>query len=173
SAPPLARVAPLASAPSRPSAIVEAIVAAILIDRSLGAIVFPPAPPSLTPSVNFALGGSFTSETPAQQAEPNAQAAQQLVTATPSGAFIPISPATVGGTGAPLVNAPTIKVDAADTGGANGQVIASVVSGESNSKSVVPGLLSETTTPANRVNAGNEPPLAQQPSQMNEESLLD
>ncbi len=113
----------------------------------------------------------------------SAQAISSAVTATASGAFIPPSPPAVPGTGAPLLSTPTVKVDAADTGGANGQVVASgsAIAAEGASggggggssgggKSIVPGLAKEA--PAARP-AVSEPPLAQQPSQMNEEAFLD
>jgi hypothetical protein len=106
-------------------------------------------------------------------ANSSAQALANIVTATPSGAFIPMGPLVVAGTGAPLASAPTIKVDAADTGGANGQVIAfGPPGGPVGERAVLPGLLSEVRNPqANAARA--DPPLAQQPSTMNEEPFLD
>jgi len=112
---------------------------------------------------------------------PSAQSLVNIVTATLPGAFIPPGAPFVIGTGAPLASAPTIKVDAADTGGANGQVIAigssGVVGGPggpggSGDRSVLPGLLSENRSPRGGPVAA-DPPLAQQPSTMNEEPFLD
>ncbi|MFY7959391.1 MAG: hypothetical protein ACOVVK_04865, partial [Elsteraceae bacterium] len=76
-----------------------------------------------------------------------------------------------GTTGAPLAAARTIKIDAADTGGANGQVIA--FGGGGATQVVLPGLLSVSQLRPPRYNPDDEVPLAQQPSQMNEEPLLD
>ena len=107
-----------------------------------------------------------------QAAQPSAQLYQQIVTATPSGAFIPLSPPSVASTGAPLISTQTIKVDAADTGGANGQVIAGVINSENN-KPVLPGLLSETTGGARATGPTGEPSLSQLPSEINSEPFLD
>jgi hypothetical protein len=132
----------------------------------------------LPPSPNFGL--AFVAPQPvaqpsATQGGPasSAQALANIVTATPAGAFIPVGPPVVMGTGAPLASAPTIKVDAADTGGANGQVIAfGPPGGPVGERPLLPGLLSEVRNPqANAARA--DPPLAQQPPTINEEPLLD
>jgi len=109
--------------------------------------------------------------------ESAAQRQINVVNATPIGALIPRSPSAVQATGAPLASARTIKLDPADTGGANGQVIArtdSIAGGVANQASgttaIVPGLLVQAPRPAS---ARAEPPLAQQPSTLNEESFLD
>ncbi len=135
-------------------------------DVTIGKILMPPIvvpPPPLPPPP------------PPPPAPPIVSAANSLriVSNTVSGALIPPGPPIVAGTNTPLASTPTIKVDAIDTGGANGQVIAaSGGPGGGGNKPVVPGLVSEgrAAGPAARV---AEPPLAQQPSQMNEEPFLD
>jgi hypothetical protein len=97
----------------------------------------------------------------------------RTVSNTPAGAFIPLSPPSVQGTGAPLAAGQTIKVDPADAGGANGQVIAGGGGSGGGSTTIVPGLLTERRGGPARGGGGTEPPLAQQPSQMNEEPMLD
>ena len=89
----------------------------------------------------------------------------------PSGALIPIGLSAVPGSGARLANTQTIKVDGADSGGIGGQVIAGATA-QGGSEPIVPGLISQSqTVGANLPRV--EPPLAQQPSTLNEESLLD
>jgi hypothetical protein len=103
----------------------------------------------------------------------SAQSVRDTVTNTPSGMLIPVSSPIVAGTGAPLIATPTVKVDAADTGGANGQVVASSVVAEGRGgRVIVSGLVSEGGSAA-RTAPAEPPPLAQQPSTMNEEPLLD
>jgi hypothetical protein len=114
--------------------------------------------------------------------EYTAQRQISAVNATSVGALIPPTPSVVSATGAPLASASTIKVDPADAGGANGQVIArgggeGAVSGvigaasqSSGSTTIVPGLVVQAPRAApSRV----EPPLAEQPSTINEEAFLD
>ena len=127
----------------------------------------------IIPRVNFDLAPTTpVAATSSQPGSVNAADAFRSVSNTPSGAFIPMSPPSVQGTGAPLASAQTIKVDPADAGGANGQVIAGGGSG-GGSTTIVPGLLTERRAGAARGLGGTEPPLAQQPSQMNEEPMLD
>ena len=90
---------------------------------------------------------------------------------TASGALIPMSAPTVGSTGASLASSQTIKVDGADTGGVGGQVIA--VGGNGGSSIVFPGLVIQTGGPQRNAAQQVEPPLAQQPSALNEEYFLD
>ncbi len=90
---------------------------------------------------------------------------------TASGALIPMSAPTVGSTGASLASSQTIKVDGADTGGVGGQVIA--VEGNGGSRTVFPGLVIQTGGPQRNAAQQVEPPLAQQPSTLNEEYFLD
>lgn len=102
---------------------------------------------------------------------PNAAAASAAVTSTLSGAWVPLQPASVGPTGAPLAAARTIKVDAADTGGANGQVIA--FGGVGGTQVLLPGLLSLSMLRPPKYILDDEVPPDQLPPQMNEEPLLD
>jgi hypothetical protein len=178
-------VASLATVPAQPNQAVIAIISnpetggsilnqiqAPAVKFDLAPLIFaqtPPPPPPNQPGVN-----------------PSAQSMAAIVTATPPGAFIPQGPPTVFGTGATLASAPTIKVDVADSGGGNGQVIAFGVSpeiggtggpgagggGGVGGSSLLPGLLRDNRGRGRRVDRV-EPPLAQQPSQMNEEPFLD
>jgi hypothetical protein len=70
-----------------------------------------------------------------------------------------------------LASSQTIKVDGADTGGVGGQVIA--VEGNGGSRTVFPGLVIQTGGPQRNAAQQVEPPLAQQPSTLNEEYFLD
>ncbi len=118
--------------------------------------------------------GGPSASSPANGASARSIAA--AVTATASGALAPPTPPSVGATGAPLISSRTIKVDAADTGGANGQVVAARGGGPAANAmtSIVPGLVSSSATRADsRAGPEREPPLDQQPSQMNEEAFLD
>jgi hypothetical protein len=75
----------------------------------------------------------------------------------------------VAGTRTPLISTPTIKVDPGDTGGSNGQVVASSIT--SSRTPVLPGLLdveNRSQRPVSRA-----APLAQQPSVVNEEEFMD
>jgi hypothetical protein len=67
-----------------------------------------------------------------------------------------------------LAAAPTIKLDAADAGGASGQVIA--LTGSSSTRTIMPGLLSISGRQFGRE---EEPFFDQFPPQINEELLLD
>ena len=132
----------------------------------------------LNPPVNFNLGfaGAGTQATLNNTASsgvlsPNAAAASAAVTSTLSGAWVPLQPASVGPTGAPLAAARTIKVDAADTGGANGQVIA--FGGVGGTQVLLPGLLSLSMLRPPKYILDDEVPPDQLPPQMNEEPLLD
>jgi hypothetical protein len=182
-APTVASVATIATVPTLASvatvpttSFVQTVIA--LLNASVPGGVTTILNQVLPPSPNFGL--AFVAPQPvaqpsATQGGPasSAQALANIVTATPAGAFIPVGPPVVMGTGAPLASAPTIKVDAADTGGANGQVIAfGPPGGPVGERPLLPGLLSEVRSP--RVNAARvDPPLAQQPPTINEEPLLD
>jgi hypothetical protein len=127
----------------------------------------------LTPVLDFAfanavLTGGAAKDAPSSPA--SAAQAHALVANTPTGALIPPIAPFVSETGAPMASSPTIKVDAADSGGGfGGQVIAT----SSEGNVVVPGLLTNGGTGRNAGARGTEPPLAQLPSTMNEESMLD
>jgi hypothetical protein len=124
--------------------------------------------------VNFGL--LLTDPAGSRSPQPSGVSAADIfgsVTNAPPGAFIPMTPPSVQGTGAPLASSQTIKVDPIDAGGANGQVIAVAVGGGGGSTVILPGLLTERRIGAARNGIGSEPPLAQQPSQMNEEPMLD
>jgi len=84
-----------------------------------------------------------------------------------------------------LLSAPTVKVDPADTGGASGQVVSTAFgvggvavggagsgTGASSKESALPGLLSFENAPR-KAGRRAEPPLAEQPSQINDEAFLD
>ena len=101
----------------------------------------------------------------------NAATVAAIVAATPAGALIPQLPSSVPGTGASLLSTPTVKVDAADSGGVSGQVIATIGGGSSSRGSALPGLLSYGDAPAKPER--KEPRLADQPSQINDEAFLD
>jgi len=110
--------------------------------------------------------GSSTSQ------NPSADSVRNTVTSTPSGALIPPSAPSVSGTGAPLISTPTVKVDAADTGGANGQVVASTAaSGGGGTKTIVPGVVSEGRAAPRGATSVEVP--RDQPPTINEEALLD
>jgi fibronectin-binding autotransporter adhesin len=98
----------------------------------------------------------------------NAAEYSRVVSQTPSGSLIPRGASQIGETGAVLVNTQTIKVDASDTGGAGGQVIAFA----SRPTALIPGLLFQSSTNQTRP-LGDEPPLSDQPSTLNEEMLMD
>jgi len=132
----------------------------------------------LMPPVSFNIGlaaagtqATLNNSATAGALSPNAAAASAAVTSTVSGALVPLQPASVGTNGAPLAATRTIKVDAADTGGSSGQVIA--FGGGGATRVVLPGLLSLSALRPPRYNPDDEVPLDQQPSQMNEEPLLD
>jgi hypothetical protein len=174
--PTLVSVASTASTPSAPAGPFQPLsaeVTEVLTQNSGGVLA-----QILTPPVNFGLGfaASGTQATMSGAAtsgalSPNAAAAAASVTSTVSGGLIPLQPASVGPNGAPLAATRTIKVDAADTGGSNGQVIA--FSGGGSTQVLLPGLLSLSALRPPRYNPDDEVPLAQQPSQINEEWLLD
>ena len=162
-----------ATVPAAPSQPLSSAVELVFAQNSGGVLA-----QILTPPVNFSLGfdlvgaqANFTNSATSGALPPNAAAASAAVTSTLSGALVPLQPASVGTTGAPLAAARTIKIDAADTGGANGQVIA--FGGGGATQVVLPGLLSVSQLRPPRYNPDDEVPLAQQPSQMNEEPLLD
>ena len=81
---------------------------------------------------------------------------------------MPLQPNSVAGTGTSLAAAPTIKLDAADAGGASGQVIA--LTGSPSTRTIMPGLLSVS---GRRFGREDEPFFDQFPPQINEELLLD
>jgi hypothetical protein len=132
------------------------------VANQLAAIAASQAGASNSESDQPGLGGTIT-----------ARMLRDAVTKAASGSVIPPGPSTLSATGAPLLSAPTVKVDAADTGGANGQVIAGSAAAlaSGGSRTIMSGLLTEK--PAKRQAQNQEPDLGQQPSQMNEESLLD
>ncbi|MFY7962562.1 MAG: hypothetical protein ACOVVK_20970, partial [Elsteraceae bacterium] len=70
-----------------------------------------------------------------------------------------------------LASSQTVKVDAADTGGPAGQVIA--VGSADPGRTVFPGLVLQLGPQTRRSDQQVEPPLAQQPSTLNEEYFLD
>ena len=177
-------VASLATVPAQPN---QAVIAIISNPETGGSILNQ----IQAPAVKFDLAPLIFAQTPPPPpnqpgVNPSAQSMAAIVTATPPGAFIPQGPPTVFGTGATLASAPTIKVDVADSGGGNGQVIAFGVSpeiggtggpgagggGGVGGSSLLPGLLRDNRGSGRRVDRV-EPPLAQQPSQMNEEPFLD
>ncbi|MFY7959496.1 MAG: beta strand repeat-containing protein [Elsteraceae bacterium] len=138
---------------------------------------------SVQPQTQSAGGASGSSGSDTQTAAVTAQRQLSLVNATAVGALIPPSPPVVASTGAPLASASTIKLDPADTGGANGQVIArggadsavgvnvsGAASQAGGSTTLLPGLLVQA--PRNAPPRA-EPPLAEQPSAINEEVFLD
>lgn len=103
----------------------------------------------------------------------NASQLQDLVKNLPSGAMISFMPSAVPGTGAPLTATITIKVDAVDSAGGSGQVIASIgAAAKTTSEPVVPGLVTKIDRPASSA-ARVEPPLAEQASTINDEAFLD
>jgi hypothetical protein len=144
------------------------------ISEEDGRVTLAPQPPSGGPSTGS--GG-----TDGKAGEFSAQRQLSLVAATAVGALIPPSPSVVSATGAPLASSSTIKLDPADTGGASGQVIARSIDGNAGlaagtaigsagTTTVLPGLLVQAPrTPPPR----GEPPLADQPSTINEEVFLD
>lgn len=91
-----------------------------------------------------------------------------IVEGTLPGAFPPVGPANVFGTDAPLAVTPTIRVSAEEDGGSGGQVIATPRDELTTS---LAGFLYRAKTRKDQIDL--EPPLSQQRSTMNEESLLD
>ena len=183
----VASVASSATAPTIPTGASVASIPTISFVQNVINIITNAEPGGVTtiinqvlpPTPNFSLvlstppaGGDSGQRSGAVNS--SAQALANLVTSTPAGAFIPPSAPFVAGTGAPLAVTPTIKVDAADTGGPNGQVIALGQSGGAGGggRAVLPGLLSEFRNPA-AAPGNQEPPPGQLPATMNEEPLLD
>jgi hypothetical protein len=120
----------------------------------------------LVPTLNFNLAPNVTVTQGGLQ-NVSADSVRDRVTSTRSGALIPLSASSVQGSGAPLLSISTVKVDPQDTGGANGQVVSST----SILQIYVPGLLSEGR-PSNR-GSQRRFSLADQPSTMNDEPVLD
>lgn len=111
----------------------------------------------LTPPISFSLAG--------QLLLPNIV---KVVVPVLPGGFMPQQPNRVAGTGSSLAAAPTIKLDAADAGGASGQVIA--LTGSPLTRTIMPGLLSVSGRQFGRE---DEPFFDQFPPQINDELLLD
>ena len=111
----------------------------------------------LTPPISFSLAG--------QLLLPNIVT---VIAPVLPGGFMPLQPNSVAGTGTSLAAAPTIKLDAADAGGASGQVIA--LTGSPSTRTIMPGLLSVS---GRRFGREDEPFFDQFPPQINEELLLD
>ena len=124
----------------------------------------------LIPSVNFSIPLASPFSPVGTQPLTTAAGVALQVANTLSGALVPVFLPIVAETNAILASARTIKVDAADTGGAGGQVIANF--GE-RLGIVIPGLVNEEDHRKYNKNMLKEPPLAQLPSIMNEEYLLD
>lgn len=167
----VASIATVATAPTLPLVATTPILSLIL-SREIPSLLLRILP--VIPPVNFGL--LLNDPAGSRSPQPSGVSAADIfgsVTNAPPGAFIPMTPPSVQGTGAPLASSQTIKVDPIDAGGANGQVIAVAVGGGGGSTVILPGLLIERRIGAARNGIGSEPPLAQQPSQMNEEPMLD
>jgi hypothetical protein len=173
-----ASVASLANAPERPDPqpiIVladlrpSAAASQLSQDPGLLARIVTPLLVFTAPKLELSSGSQIA----ATITEGGLAAAGGLVSATPSGGLIPVLGTAVPGSGAPLASAPTVKVDQADTGGVGGQVIAAFGASGGQSRVILRGLLIDSTVIPGRRREEDEPLLSQQPSQMNEEYLLD
>jgi hypothetical protein len=173
-----ASVASLANAPERPDPqpiIVladlrpSAAASQLSQDPGLLARIVTPLLVFTAPKLELSSGSQIA----ATITEGGLAAAGGLVSATPSGGLIPVLGTAVPGSGAPLASAPTVKVDPADTGGVGGQVIAAFGASGGQSRVILRGLLIDSTVIPGRRREEDEPLLSQQPSQMNEEYLLD
>ena len=113
------------------------------IDRLQATILVPPVRP-ITTAID-----DLSQEQSVASIGLNAAATAASIRSVPSGSLLPRSVDVVPSTGAPLTASPTIKVDAADSGGSNGQVVAGP-SGQSTGTVATPvqGLSIQTTRPA-------------------------
>jgi hypothetical protein len=148
--PTVASLPTISTTPTMPTVVsvpdLPVIVPASVVDdvsRLQATILIPPVRPISTTI------DDLSQEQSAVRTGLNAAATAASIRSTPSGALLPRSVDIVISTGAPLTASPTIKVDAADSGGSNGQVVAG--SSGQNVGTVgtpVQGLTIQTTRPA-------------------------
>ncbi len=145
-----------------PLAVVIARVAA-----QLSAAVSTPSGGGLAAILATAAGGG-AKDASDEAATPAASAAgrRNAMSRTASGGLVPPGPASVAETGAALASAPTVKVDAEDTGGEGGQAV--TAAGKA-AKPASPGAFSQAPATASASQIRREPPLAQMPSEIDVE----
>lgn len=176
-----AAVAPVILVTTRPVSTVERIIApvlpqllAVLSGSGLAPLLSPDQVRQFDQAVAaLAVDRAAAAETQApDQVGVTASGQRDAMMSTPAGGFIARGAGAVGETGAPLANAQTIKVDPLDAGGVGGQVLFAG-SGQGGSRVLIPGLVrQEEDDPRRRRTVAVQPPLAQQPSEINDEMLF-
>jgi filamentous hemagglutinin family protein len=173
-------VAPVVLVATRPVSTVDRIIApvlpqllAVLSGSGLAPLLRPDQVRQFDQAVAaLAADRAAAAETQApDQVGVTASGQRDAMLATPAGGFIPRGLGSVSETGAPLANAQTIKVDPLDAGGVGGQVLFAG-SGQGGSRVLIPGLVRQEDDDRKRRTIAVQPPLAQQPSEINDELLF-
>jgi hypothetical protein len=173
-------VAPVVLVATRPVSTVDRIIApvlpqllAVLSGSGLAPLLSPDQTRQFDEAVSaLAADRAAAAETQApDQAGVTASGQRDAMMSTPAGGFIPLGLGSVAETGAPLANAQTIKVDPLDAGGVGGQVLFAG-SGQGGSRVLIPGLVRQEDDDRKRRTIAVQPPLAQQPSEINDELLF-